>query len=341
MMKKRAASIGFGILVLFLCGCAGMQAKPEGADAFLPFPDAVAAKAAELEKKGQLRDALLRWKVVSAFRPEDQTVTKKIKGLERETQRQARLHFAKGEEFFKKDSMDRARKEFLLVLAYEPAHEEALHYLRDRIQDQVYVIYKTKPGETLDSIAEKTYKDRESASVIAYFNDIRKDEALKPGTVLKLPIREAPAAVAKETGPETVPREVPAGGTRPEEASTAESYAEPEPEPEQISRDDVYDDLLYMASCLYEDGKYGEARTCVKKILTEDVGNREANDFINKMLDEANRHYRNGIKFFINEKMDQAIEEWQVTLALNPEHPDARKDMEKARDLLKKLGDIK
>lgn len=51
MMKKRAPLIGFGILILFLCGCAGMQTKKADEDVFLPFPDAVAAKAAQLEKK--------------------------------------------------------------------------------------------------------------------------------------------------------------------------------------------------------------------------------------------------------------------------------------------------
>ena len=341
MMKKRAPLIGFGILILFLCGCAGMQTKKADEDVFLPFPDAVAAKAAQLEKKGQLREALQRWEMVSAFRPEDRASAKKIQELKREIARRAKNHFNRGESFYKKGATERARKEFLLVLAYDPAHEEALRYLRDRLRDRVYTLYTTKPGDTLEGIAEKTYRDRESVSIIAYFNDMGKDKTLKPGTVLKLPIRELSPVASEEKEPEAEKKELISGEERPEEAAAAELYEEPEAEPEQLTRDDAHDDLMYMASCLYEDGKYGEARTCAKKVLAEDIGNRDANEFMSKMLEEANRHYRNGIKFFINEKMDEAIEEWQLTLALNPDHPDARRDIEKARDLLKKLGEIK
>ena len=43
---------------------------------------------------------------------------------------------------------------------------------------------------------------------------------------------------------------------------------------------------------------------------------------------------------FVNEDLKKAIAEWETALALDPEHPKARKDLENARSLLEKLGNI-
>ncbi len=55
----------------------------------------------------------------------------------------------------------------------------------------------------------------------------------------------------------------------------------------------------------------------------------------------AEVHYINGIKYFTEEKLDKAIQEWEETLKLNPQHPKAKGDMENAVRLLQKLKEIK
>lgn len=55
----------------------------------------------------------------------------------------------------------------------------------------------------------------------------------------------------------------------------------------------------------------------------------------------AELHYNNGIKYFTEEKLDQAVQEWKETLRLNPQHPKAKRDVENALRLLKKLEEIK
>lgn len=50
----------------------------------------------------------------------------------------------------------------------------------------------------------------------------------------------------------------------------------------------------------------------------------------------AENHYRKGVGFFLAEDMQRAIKEWEETLSLDPEHPNARRNIEKARDLLRK-----
>lgn len=57
--------------------------------------------------------------------------------------------------------------------------------------------------------------------------------------------------------------------------------------------------------------------------------------------EKAEESYNAGVRFFINQKLDEAIRSWEQTLALNPEHPKAHKDIEKARGLQQKLKELR
>ncbi len=57
--------------------------------------------------------------------------------------------------------------------------------------------------------------------------------------------------------------------------------------------------------------------------------------------EKAEEFYNDGVRFFINQKLDEAIRSWEQTLALNPEHPKAPKDIEKARGLQQKLKELR
>jgi tetratricopeptide (TPR) repeat protein len=46
--------------------------------------------------------------------------------------------------------------------------------------------------------------------------------------------------------------------------------------------------------------------------------------------------YREGVMHFLNEELELAVEAWEKSLALNPDHPKARQDIENARRLLDK-----
>lgn len=55
---------------------------------------------------------------------------------------------------------------------------------------------------------------------------------------------------------------------------------------------------------------------------------------------QAEAHYIQGVKHFLNEELQSAIKEWEKTLKLNPEHDKAKKNIEKARNLLEKLKKV-
>ena len=52
---------------------------------------------------------------------------------------------------------------------------------------------------------------------------------------------------------------------------------------------------------------------------------------------EADAHYAAGIRRFLSEDLEGAIREWEKTLSLDPAHPKARRDIEKARRLKGKI----
>ena len=55
----------------------------------------------------------------------------------------------------------------------------------------------------------------------------------------------------------------------------------------------------------------------------------------------ANQHYVAGIRHFKEQKLREAIEEWDQALALNPKLESAKRSQERARKLLKHLEEIK
>lgn len=57
--------------------------------------------------------------------------------------------------------------------------------------------------------------------------------------------------------------------------------------------------------------------------------------------EKAEEFYNDGVRLYINQRLDSAIRSWEQTLELNPEHPKAKKDIAKARALQQKLHDLR
>ena len=58
------------------------------------------------------------------------------------------------------------------------------------------------------------------------------------------------------------------------------------------------------------------------------------------MKKQAEVHYLQGVKHFLNEELNDAINEWEKTLTLDPEHEKAKNNIQNARSLLEKLKKI-
>ncbi len=55
----------------------------------------------------------------------------------------------------------------------------------------------------------------------------------------------------------------------------------------------------------------------------------------------ADKHYLLGVKYFSGQKLEEAVTHWKETLNLDPANAKARKDLENALQLLKKIKEIK
>lgn len=110
----------------------------------------------------------------------------------------------------------------------------------------------------------------------------------------------------------------------------------------QLEQAEFSDDkLIRMAEDLYDQGHYLKARTVLEQTGQDFPGRDKAFTKIQKKLDqEAEYHYKKGVKYFVDEKLDAAINEWEETLRLNPEHRNGRSSLKQARDLLDKYKRI-
>ena len=55
---------------------------------------------------------------------------------------------------------------------------------------------------------------------------------------------------------------------------------------------------------------------------------------------QAEEHYLQGVKYFLLEDLQQAINEWEIAVTLDPEHEKARSGIQNARHLLEQLDKV-
>ncbi|MGC2062013.1 MAG: LysM domain-containing protein [Thermodesulfovibrionales bacterium] len=361
--RRTALSFSLFLVIFFISSCATapQQAQVGEAPVKGSFADVYRVKALEYEKAGELRKALQIWEIVGMFSPEDREGMKKITDLKKQANSTAADHFKKGVAYFKSGSSASARKEFLLTVLYNPNHSEALDYLKNRLEGDDFTHYEVKKGDTLQSISQKIYNDPQKSFLITAFNDSDKQaKLLAPGVRLKLPVLElsAPKQAPEEEhwkpsetdDPQVKPVAVDIEGLLANAAKLikAKKYQDAlSPLESVLEHDSKNSRALDMRNASnYEMGKmmnekknYGEALKFLSRV---DPGYRDTKDMKVKAQNRlADVHYNTGIKFFVNDQLEKAIREWEETLALNPTHTKARKDIENAQNLIKKLQNLK
>jgi tetratricopeptide (TPR) repeat protein len=340
---------------------------PKGSekDPFLGFPERYRQQAIEYEKNNDLPKALQCWEIVKAFQPINEEAIQKTTALRVQIKILADQHFKKGLSYYQNRSIPEARKEFLLTLYHDPDHTESLSYLKNKLIEAGYISYEVMPGDTLREIAKKIYNDPQKDVLIAYFNDLEKDPKLTPKTTLRLPVLDVP-----QIQPAPQPAEIP--------MDPKEILDEPKEAP--IEAKETKEEKMAKAVAYFKANKFKETASIAGEILLSDPSNKEARDLTNashyqmgKALHQEKKYretleqlglvdpkyrdvrewiisvkrqlaevyYINGIKYYTQEKLDQAIQEWRETLKLNPQHPKAKVDIENAQKLLQKLKNIK
>jgi len=313
-------------------------------------------KAAEYEKNGDLRKALQSLEIVNAFKPNDGVVLNQIVYLKNRIQKTASAHYDKGVAYFHNNSMGAALKEFLLALSLNPDLKEALDYVKYRMTGNENIIYEVKKGDTAKKIALKVFNDSSKEFLLTYFNDIDKDTLLEPGMTIALPslkvIQVAPEIEPSEEEPDeyiNVKQEISKArkyfGAKKyqQSASITEKILENDP----VNKDamDLKNASYYiMGGMLMKKKKYAEALVLFNKVDQDYKDVRQITESLNA-IDEnksrASEHYISGVNYYVNQDLDKAIKEWEITLTLDPNHPNAKNDINNARSFLEKLNKLK
>lgn len=317
------------------------------------------ARAVECRQSRDLRGELLNLKIVSSFLPYDEGIKKRMTDIKEKISNTANQHFRKGLSYYQNGLIESARAEFLLTLAYNPDHEAVLYYLKQILHGEDYIYYKIREGDTLESIAEKVYNDRQKRFLISYFNEF---DHIKPATILKLPvldhehrkrsIDDAVSDIKVESHNKVEPHKTDIGKmlVKAKDLLNAKKYQEAISIFEQSLKYDPFNnDVQDMINTSYYE--WGKILIIKEKYLESlkvlnhiDHNYKDVNQtiaFLEKRLrNDAETHYLKGVNNFLNEEFDEAIKEWEIALTLNQNHSKAKRDIKNAYSLLKKLKAI-
>ena len=160
---------------------------------------------------------------------------------------------------------------------------------------------------------------------------------LQRGGMLQLPRLDSPEGIPRKT-----PRRLSGMGRGNTSDRSARNPAvrngPPADEPTDAVSEEKRDAEVYRIGKAHCQRK--EYQECLKALRSIDIDYRDAKDLIAStegILLEADRHYAEGVRRFVQQDPEGAIREWQTTLRLNPGHPQARKDIEKASRLNEKI----
>jgi len=336
-MRNKALSMVAFFAFLHIYGCSSIPIIPMRKNVSLLH--AHSAKASDYEQNGDFQMALFSWKIVRSLNPSDKELVSHIARLESKIESDSEKHFNNGVAFFKDRSFKAAQKEFLRALRIKPDHKKALDHLKAMEIDKTYAV---KKGDTLKIIAQEIYKDPEKYFLISYFNDLDAAKELVPDTLLRLPIIET-----KDIAPFMDVKN---------ELMIARNYLESknyvkalfiisnilEFDPSNKEAGDLANSSNFqLAMQLSDEKKYLEALRIFNKVDLEYQGVKEAIIKIKETIKkEGELHYKRGVKLFLKEELRKAITEWEKTLALEPNHPQAKEDIKKTKHLLEKLNEM-
>jgi len=325
------------------------------------------ARAAELERDGFLRRALDEWKIARTIDPDSAAaregqakLTARIEGLVAERVTEARAALARA-------SVAEARRRLLAALALDPGNRSIVAMLQNEAREGEFLIHTVRAGDTLAALAERYYGDRSRLEVIWETNQLPPNPRLVVGTTLKIPeIPGLPFARPRPVAPGP-----PAPGptvVAPSRPDSAREEAPPEVNPliaearEALERNDYPVALGDLDKLLAGDPANREGLTLKKLALYRhgknlfDQKNYDASyktlttlarlqsdyEDVGKLIPQTRgraveQHYQSGIRLYREEKLPQAIAEWKVVLDLDPDHANAKKNIDQAERLLKGL----
>jgi tetratricopeptide (TPR) repeat protein len=378
-VTRATASVVVVMLGLAACATANAPAPAASPSTVERLVEEHRNHARALEQAGDLRRALDEWKIALTLAPDDAAAregrTRVEKALEDGVTTRVRL----GQDALRRGAYLEARRHLLAALALDPGNKVAFTALRDEVKEMRSVSHTVARGETLGSIAERYYGDRARAEVIWETNNLPANPRLAVGTRLTIPeipgvpfqtSEPRPAAPAAPAAPTAPPEAAPPAAREAPKESPREEMGTPEVHPlladarearerrEYPAAIAAIDRLLeesprntewldFKKATLYDYGKnsmdgkqYDDAFRALSQLAKLDPRYKDVTGLQRQARTRAiEAHYNEGIRLYRDEKLEGAIAHWRAVLEYDPNHAEAKRNIEQAERLLKVLDE--
>ena len=323
-------------------------------------------RARRLERSGDLRQALDEWKIAQTIDPSDQTAQDGRRQLEARMEQSISERLGQGKDALAKGDNLEARRHFLAVLAMDPTNQTAFSALQNDVKEIRFVPYTVKAGDTLATIAEHYYGDRARSEVIWETNQLPPNPRLAAGMVLKIPEIPGVPFVLPELRPKP-----PAEATARPETPAPEGGKSTEVEEinpllvgarESLEKGEYLVALADVDRVLTGNAQNPDAVELKKAVLyglgKSQFGQKKYDDSVRTLVQltklaptyqdspallkqartsAASQHYAQGLQLYREEKLEDAIAQWKAVLEYDPDHANAKKNIDQAERLLKSL----
>lgn len=310
MSARRA--VGVVLLALAAGGCTSLRGgaatvePPSSAlPAGMPTADQLAmpyrAKAARLERSGQLRQAVEAWTTALALAHTHEPSRQALRRLRERIDREVAEQLRQGWHALARDEAAAARQHFRAALALDPDSRGAREALR---------AVPTSPASKLEPA--------------------RPAPAVRPAVVT--------SAEPRLQQPE--PRLGSNGGEVPPAAPEPPALqVEPEPRPLAASEASRPATLYAAARAHLSAGRDDAAYRMLVQLARVGPGYRDGAALLRELRARLVRqHYQEGLRLFREEQLEDAIAQWRAVLELDPGHGLARRHIEQAEKMLRTLA---
>ena len=327
-------------------------------------------RARQLERSGDLRQARDEWKIALTIDPQDQAARDGLRQVDARLEQTISTRLAQGRDALGKGDNLEARKHFLAVLAMDPFNQAAFSALQNDVKEIRFVPYVTKAGDTLATIAERYYGDRSRSEVIWETNQLPPNPRIVAGMTLKIPEIPGVPFVLPELRPKP-PADTTASPAAPAPAPASEAGKTTEMEEinpllvgarESLEKGEYLVALADVDKVLAGNTQNSDAVELKKAVLyglgKSQLGQKKYDDSVKTLAQlarlsptyqdspnllkqaktsAAQQHYAQGLQLYREEKLQDAITEWKTVLEYDPDHANAKKNIDQAERLLKSL----
>ena len=360
-MKALTVLTAVGVLALAGCASFGLDfGLDDRSPTHHAFAEAQRARADALEREGNLRAALDATNVALTAVPGDRALRESKGRLQARIEHGVTEQTTAARAALARRAYLEARRHYLAVLALDPSNTAAFEGLRHDVKEVRFITHTVRSGDSLGSIAQRYYGDRSRSEVIWEMNQLPRNHRLAVGASLRVP--EIPGVPFLVTPREGGPVEPPRAAVPPRDDIAPQVDPLLTEARDALDRQAFSEALADVDRVLASNPRHAEATELKKSILYSlgktRLGEKKYDESYHALTQLARlasryedaadlgrqartglvqQRYNEGLRLYREEKLEQAILQWKSVLQLEPNHPTARKNIEQAELILKKL----